>query len=256
MGARRSAPLHRRGLETCPRTLRDRSPPHDGFVTPLTSPATRETCYACHKPASLCLCAHTSAVDNRTRVTIVQHKRERFHSIGTARIARLGLRRLGVVSGAGHIARPTLAADAALLYPGPTARDLATLSAHERPSELVVLDGTWHHARRFFLDNAWLRALPQVRLSPAAPSRYRIRRPPAPECLSTIESIVEALSHLEPDTPGFDGLLDVFDRMIRDQIAFIPTERPQGRFQTRRPRPSRAVPRDAPSSIASPAASR
>ena len=37
-----------------------------------------------------------------------------------------------------------------------------------RAVTLVVLDGTWHHARSLFRENPWLDALPKYAFSPPA----------------------------------------------------------------------------------------
>jgi DTW domain-containing protein YfiP len=115
----------------------------------------------------------------------------------------------------------------ALLFPSTDARDLRTLSPEEHPRGLVVLDGTWSQVRSLYRENPWLDALPHLALSPAAPSRYRIRRAPRPEYVSTIEATVAALRILEPDTPGLNGLLEAFDSMIEAQIIRGHGERPR-----------------------------
>ena len=40
----------------------------------------------------------------------------------------------------------------------------------ERPQHLVVLDGTWFHAKKIYNAHHWLRELPHVRLTPSDPS--------------------------------------------------------------------------------------
>jgi hypothetical protein len=129
------------------------------------------------------------------------------------------------------------------LYPGAQARELSDVPEGERPRHLVVIDGTWHTARTLYRDKAWLRTLPQVSLTPASPSRYRIRREPERHCVSTIEAIVEALRLLEPDTAGLDSLIGAFDTMIDDQLAFIARGSAAARTRAKRPRPWRTVPR-------------
>ncbi|MEZ4442646.1 MAG: tRNA-uridine aminocarboxypropyltransferase [Polyangiaceae bacterium] len=198
----------------------------------------RPFCYRCHKPQVTCICdILVEPVANRTGVWLVQHPRERFHPIGTARIARLGLRRfdLTVAHGVSTPRPDDLPADAALLYPGAEVPTLEGLPLDERPSTLVVIDGTWHHARSLLRDNRWLQALPRFRLPRGAESRYRLRREPAPHCLSTIEAIVRALLAIEPETPGLGGLLDAFEAMIDRQLAIIATKRTgkRGRVQPR-----------------------
>jgi hypothetical protein len=105
-----------------------------------------------------------------------------------------------------------------------------------------VIDGTWHTARTLLRDKAWLQALPRVRLSPVEPSRYRIRREPTHDSLSTIEAIVHALRILEPETAGLDQLLTAFDAMIDAQLAFVHRGRSLPRPRERRPLERRRFP--------------
>jgi DTW domain-containing protein len=208
----------------------------------------RAVCYDCHKPQLLCICARVPRVDNRTHVVVVQHPRERLHPIGTARFAKLGLSRVRVEvawnAGEREAERPAWVPEGAvLLYPSPTSRDLSELPPGERPSHLVVIDGTWHTARTLYRDKAWLRSLPQVRFSPAAPSRYRIRREPSLDYVSTLEAIVEALRVLEPETEGLDALLAAFDHMIDEQLVFIRRGQGATRSCERRPREWRRTPK-------------
>jgi DTW domain-containing protein YfiP len=133
------------------------------------------------------------------------------------------------------------APDTALLFPSAGAGDLRALPPEEHPRGLVVLDGTWSQARALYRENPWLHALPHLALSPDAPSRYRIRRAPRRDYVSTIEATVAALRILEPDTPGLDGLLEVFDSMIEAQIIRghgqprHPPEQPSGGTRARVP---------------------
>lgn len=214
----------------------------------MTEFSPRAACYKCFKPARTCVCAGVPRVDNRTTVLVLQHPRERLHSLGTARFARLGLANVHVEvaydAGSRDARRPPWVPDgAALLYPAPGARDIAELAPHERPRHLVVLDGTWHTARTLYRDKLWLHDLPHVRLNPAAPSRYRIRREPSLDYVSTLEAIVEALQLLEPETRGFDDLLAAFDRMIDVQVEYIRKGESRPRAMDRRPKAWRKLPR-------------
>jgi hypothetical protein len=179
-----------------------------------------------------CVCGVIPQVVTRTGIIILQHPRERRHAVGTARIARLGLPRAEVsVAWFGRDRRPTahlaVPEGTQVLYPHPDARELTSLAPGERPSHLLVLDGTWGHAHVLRRANPWIAALPHVRLTPSRPSGYRIRREPRRECLSTIEAIVRALEVLEPETEGLDGLLDAFEAMIRVQEGFMRGSGPQ-----------------------------
>jgi hypothetical protein len=108
------------------------------------------------------------------------------------------------------------------LYPAPAARDLATLPPNERPRHLVLLDGTWFHAKKIYDAHLWLQVLPHVSLAPREPSRYRLRREPKERYVATVEAIAYALRLLEPQTPGIESLLRSFTTMIERQAAWVP----------------------------------
>ncbi|HVV49570.1 MAG TPA: tRNA-uridine aminocarboxypropyltransferase, partial [Polyangia bacterium] len=172
------------------------------------------------------------SLPTRTRVVLLQHPRERHVPIGTARLAHLCLPgselHVGVdfdddrqvrAALAGQDARP-----AYLLFPGPRALDLAT-ARPPGPITLVVVDGTWWQARKLLKRNAALRALPQLRFTPSAPSNYRIRREPADHCVATVEALALTLGALEGDAARFAGLLRPFEAMIDTQLRYARTVR-------------------------------
>ena len=176
---------------------------------------------------------------------ILQHARERYHPFNTARMVHRALRNSQLL----FDFTPQLAAaqlplkpGAGLLYPGKDARLLSDLKPEERPTQLVVLDGTWHHAKTFQRDITALQSLPCYMLSPPEPGKYRIRREPNETTLSTVEATVAALQALEPETPGWEDLLRVFHQMVEQQLAH-----PEARYdQVARPRANpaqRNVPR-------------
>lgn len=167
------------------------------------------------------MCGAIRTVPHATGVTILQHPAERAHAFNTARLARLALADAAVVVAweGGRLDPVPLPDGAALLWPGDDAPDLAVMPADARPAHLVLIDGTWPQARSMLKANPWLRALPQVRLAPVTPSDYRIRREPAFECLSTVETLAAALKVCEPGNPALDDLLAGFRAMIDGQLA-------------------------------------
>jgi tRNA-uridine aminocarboxypropyltransferase len=219
-------------------------------VTPNAEPGDdrlpRARCNVCHKPRATCLCAHVPRIENRTPVWVIQHPRERFHPIGTARLLELSLARVRV--DVAFLDDPRLALTrrpapgALLLYPDPEARPLSEFCRAERPQELVVLDGTWHHAHCLQKKLGFLSTLPRVRLTAPAPSRYRIRREPRSECVSTLEAVSCALRELEPDLAGIDRLDALFDRMIDRQLEFVRARPGPRHLRAGRPEPWRALP--------------
>lgn len=184
-------------------------------------------CYRCFKPEMTCVCARLTPVANRTGIIILQHRSERFHALSTARLAARGLGRVKLyvasMSWDGCLHSPVvLPPDTGLLFPAPSARDLAEVPRNEQPAHLVILDGTWSHARRLYRHNPWLHVVPHFSITPDAPSRYRLRRQPKTHFLSTIESIVQALQILEPETRGLGRLIRAFDEMIATQARYDP----------------------------------
>jgi DTW domain-containing protein YfiP len=158
----------------------------------------RETCFRCFRPQRVCFCRNLPTLETRTKVLILQHPREEFMPIGTARMASLCLPGSRLLVGTSFESEPALQAalddperEAILLWPGGDARD------RQRPtrgrSTLIVVDGT--------------RLAKLVRLNPriAALPRYCSRRrgrqyhpaEPKETCVSTIEAVMFALGHLE-----------------------------------------------------------
>lgn len=185
---------------------------------------------------------------------ILQHPRERRHPFGTARMVRLALpqAQLAVprIRFSGDLdAELQVPADAAVLFPHDQAIDIASLPAHQRPSLLIVLDGTWAQARSLHRQNPWLHGLRHLRLQPSEPSRYRIRREPRADYVATLEAIVAALRVLEPETAGLERLSAAFDGMVERQIAQLDQATRRGR--TRRIRD--VIWRRVPEAIATPA---
>jgi DTW domain-containing protein YfiP len=181
----------------------------------------RDRCLGCFRPRRDCYCAAIPSIDNRTELVILQHRRERFHPFNTARMVHRALRNSSLL--VDHI--PGLAAQlvlrprVGLLYPGPEAELLADVPADQRPEQLIVIDGTWHHAKTLVRDLSALHDVPRYRLAPHEPSRYRIRREPNAMFLSTVEATVAALRVLEPETRGLDQLLGAFCSMVERQLA-------------------------------------
>lgn len=187
------------------------------------SRSNRDRCWSCFRPAELCFCDAIPRIENRTEVLIVQHRRERFHAFNTARIVRQSLKRCRLLTDnvpqlAERFETLDLESNVGLLFPSAEARRIDEVPPAERPEQIVVVDGTWHHARSLMREIPRLRQLPSYRLSPARPGRFRIRKEPDAHSLSTLEATVSALHALEPQTTGLDSLLAAFERMVDDQI--------------------------------------
>lgn len=165
-----------------------------------------------------------------------------FHPFNSARLVRLWLRRCDLIAAnieelSKQFESVDLDASAGLLFPGEDAPLLSDLAATERPKQLILPDGTWHHVKTLMREIPRLQSLPRYQLAPTSPGRYRIRREPNLQALSTLEATVQAIESLEPETPGIDRLMGAFERMISSQLEIQPTSvlssNPQAEKQNR-----------------------
>lgn len=211
----------------------------------------RATCPDCRRPVVVCYCAHIVPVPTRTRLVLVQHRRERDVPIGTLRMAELALPNSAVFIGVNDLdsdagLRAALSApDTYLLFPGKDAIDVTDLAASRAPDAgpitLVVVDGTWWQAQSLVRKTKLLQTLPLVRFTPPRPSDYRIRKEPAEHCVSTIEAIAHMLGALEGDAARFEVLLRPFEAMVDSQLRYIEERRgtPSRHKLSRKARPRR-----------------
>lgn len=188
----------------------------------------RPACARCQRPLSMCLCALIPRLQSRTRVLLLQHSSERRHPLNTARLAALGLVNAQLEIGEDFPDLPLWldGHEPWLLFPGPEAVTVDQLSpalTGEEKRLLVIPDGTWRKARLLLHANPLLAALPRLTLPPGPPSRYRVRKAPAPEALSTVEAVVAALNVLEAPA-RFNALLAPFEALIEGQIAAMGAE--------------------------------
>ncbi len=181
----------------------------------------RPACQQCLRPPAVCYCHTIQTVCNQWPVYILQHPKEVSHAIGTARIAQLSL----------QVCETTIAetpeqqkafeeqlidTQPLLVYPGEYSQSVVELDKNTvRP--LVFLDGSWRKTRRMLHESNLLASLPRI-TTPMPLSRYKIRKEPVPEAVSTVEAIVEVLGILEQDSDKFQPLLNTMDWMIAQQI--------------------------------------
>jgi DTW domain-containing protein YfiP len=181
----------------------------------------RPRCERCLRPESHCLCALIPRLDSRTRVLVLQHPSEVNHALNTGKLATLGLSNAQLVVGEVfenmHELLNPPGYQARLLFPGDDAQPLAMQDKDALPMLLVVPDGTWRKARKLLHLNPLLAALPRVTLGQVLESRYRLRKAPGPDALSTLEAITHALQILEAPQ-SFAPLLAPFEALIEGQI--------------------------------------
>jgi DTW domain-containing protein YfiP len=176
-------------------------------------------CPRCFLPTSLCLCADVPSISTRTELLIIRHHKETLKSTNTARMAALALPRCRIVSygspGQRFDASVLEAPDTWLLFPD--AQQEPEPGAPP-PGRLIVLDGSWGQARRMVQRVPALRRMPGLKLPPPKPDTRRLRRPPHPDGMSTLEAIAGALAYLEGEDVA-RPLYALHERMIDRVLA-------------------------------------
>jgi DTW domain-containing protein YfiP len=154
-------------------------------------------CPRCYLPTRLCLCAEVPRLDTRTEFLVIRHNKEKEKSTNTARMAALALSHCQVLTygapGPPFDASVLEGPDTWLLFPDTQ----APAPEAPLPRRLVVLDGNWGQARRMLQRVPALRRLPGMALPPPPPHTRRLRRPPHPEGMSTLEAMAGAVAVLE-----------------------------------------------------------
>jgi len=198
----------------------------------------RDRCLRCNRSRATCFCGFVKPFDTRTRFVLLMHPKEFKHqTTGTGRMTRIALRNSEIIMGLDFSQDPrltTLLADAqyhtVLLFPGPGSLNLSQGNALAIPEgkklQILLVDGTWAMAKKIIRLNGNLQALPRIHFTPAALSRFHIKRQPAAHCVSTIEAVYYLLDILE--TRGLEKLegrhvplLDAIDSLVSFQKRYI-----------------------------------
>ena len=205
-------------------------------------PVYRKMCTDCMSPEFSCYCSAIQKFDPVVQFVILIHPIEYHRRIATGRMSHLVLEGSHLLKGQDYsddVKVNKIIADpqnhSVILYPGRLSTDVSLLSAQEKkqlfPSKkkltIFVIDGTWATARKMIRQSQNLQNLPRICFSPSKPSTFRVRKQPAPHCVSTIEAIHETLELLG-DACGFktesrehDRLLNAFDYMVERQLEFV-----------------------------------
>jgi len=180
-------------------------------------------CPRCYKDKSLCICDMIAPVPTRLHVLILQHPQEPDKELGSARIANLALEHSTLNVGLSWpnlskaLGRPAVHSNWGVLYLGSKPEGVERPKVSGAPLEgIVVLDGTWAQAKTMWWRNPWLLKLKRLILTPSRRSLYgKLRKEPRRECLSTIESVAEALHELGEDASVSDSLRGHFSALLK-----------------------------------------
>ena len=218
-------------------------------------PKFRDLCITCMQPTFGCYCEHVQLFDPKIKFVILIHPIEVKRRIATGRMSHLVLQNSELIQGLEYSKNERVneiiddpAFFPVVLSPGIYSKNLTIMTPHDRaqffPEDkkpiIFVLDGTWATAKKMMRQSPNLSMLPRICFSPPAPSNFRVRKQPAPECVSTIEAIHHTLELLgdlrgfDPQSREHDKLLFVFDQMVQKQLSFIEHNRENSRPNYRR----------------------
>lgn len=177
----------------------------------------REFCYDCFRAKRRCFCSRVSRFRAPFDLALVVHPREERNTVGTARMVHRSILNSLWIKSKDLDQRWSELKDPVMLYPadegGVPLSELAGRS-------VVVIDGTWAHARSIVNKSARLQALPKVSLDPTSPSAYQFRKQPAAECLSTVESVAQLLVSVDPAfSEQAAQMLKIFEEMVTHQLS-------------------------------------
>ncbi len=209
----------------------------------------REMCLDCRQPEFNCYCDHVKSFDPGVKFVILTHPIEVRRRIATGRMSHLCLKNSELIVGHDYsknqkvnviLENPDL--HSVILYPGRQSLNISKWSGEEKrnlvPSNkklaIFVIDGTWNTARKMMHLSKNLKNLPQICFTPERLSTFRVRKQPAPECVSTIEAIHQCIELLGTENREHDKLLDVFDQLVEQQLVFVERANSRHSKRTRR----------------------
>lgn len=103
----------------------------------------------------------------------------------------------------------------ALVYPGTAEEEASDLTGI---NQFIVIDGTWHEARKIHQRSPYLQKARRVSLKPLTKSRYNLRKNQKEQGLCTAECVIEILRSTNNQELA-DQLEEVFLRYMRPQAA-------------------------------------
>lgn len=181
----------------------------------------RTHCPHCFLRREICICLILPSVKTKTEFLILRHIREARHPGNTGRLVTLAMPNARIIDcgGGDRIGLPFLMAAGItlestwLLWPdGPCLR-------HDEPDatpprRIVVLDATWHQARRLFRHTPLLQAMPRLSLPEPSRDRQRLRKQRRTDGMSTLEAVAAAVALLEGAETA-RPLENLYDEVVR-----------------------------------------
>ena len=175
-----------------------------------------ERCDRCFAQTRHCFCGRIPELHPKIQITVIRHWKERFKPSNTARLAACAIPSLNLIDfgtpGAPWTDPELVTPDTALLFPDPGAPPAPA------PKHIIVVDGSWSQARKMVNKISGLKDLPRFEIQPPETGLVRIRRPPEPGMVSTLEAIAAVLDLTEGSGSG-DSLRRLYQTAVDATIA-------------------------------------
>lgn len=200
----------------------------------------RAACPGCRKALPTCYCARVEPFAASPLFVILLHRDEAKRGVASGRMAHRIVSNSMLFEGIDYTHDPrvnALLADPTLypmvVYPSRAAVNLSEIPMEKRAGifpegrrpVFILIDGTWGTARKMRRLSRNLHGLPNVMFQPDKPSRFRVRKQPKANCLSTLEAIHQMLDLIPGSVSPTrdrvrpqDNLLEVFDYMVEMQL--------------------------------------
>lgn len=202
-------------------------------------------CLGCRRRLLTCVCAYLKPFQTDSRFIILMHPMEfKKEKVGTGRFSHLILKNSEILVDVGFdenrrfqeiLADKTY--DTFVLYPGHSTINLSAPEAASalsaKPSQFIVIDGTWPCAKKMMKLTTSLHHVPRVSFSTERISEFKVKHQPLPGCLSTVESIHQVILDLnrlgkEKTQGAEENLMEVFRHTVNQQIELASDPERQG----------------------------
>ncbi len=195
----------------------------------------REKCYKCYRPTSSCMCAHFEHIDTETKFVVLMHPKE-FKKVknNTGHFTHQSLKNselfVGIdFSNHSRINEIITSHESYILFPSEHATNVSETSPASTDKKLAIfiIDSTWACTKKIFTQSENLQNLKHMSFTTTKTSQYEIKTQPQENYLSTMESVLVVLQHLqnwsieEIDDEKLKNFLNPFQAMIAYQKALI-----------------------------------
>lgn len=196
----------------------------------------RGICYKCDRPKTSCMCKYTKALDTNTKFIILMHPKEhRKTKNGTGRFTHLNLKNSEIFIGIDFTNNKKIneliqSHNCFILYPGEKSINLnkePLSDGYNKKNLIFIIDSTWACSKKMIRESTNIKDLPKVSFEYEKPSNFKIKTQPSSYCLSTIESTLCVLKHLnkhnleEIKKDEFEYFLEPFNQMIKYQLSCL-----------------------------------